>query len=220
MVPPFSKEGLQGGFDASAKDLLSEAAQWHLLSLLLSRPTADRKREVSRLSDEIALPRLHDAARAWEAKAEEGAYLQLLGPGGIVAAREVAYRPFADPGWMLADIARYHEAFGFHPTAEEPVDHIAVLADFVAYLHLKEAYARECGEDPEVAITRGARKRFVEEHLVPVAARLAERLDACGAGAWSAAAHLIAEQIPAPPPAVLVSNDDDELSPCGSCAVS
>lgn len=206
--------------ESSATELLAEAAQWHLLSLLLSRPTVERKGEVSALGDEIAPPRLRQAAHAWLENAEEGAYLRLLGPGGHVAARAVAYRPFADPGWMLADIRRHHEAFGFHPAAEEPVDHIAVLADFVAYLLLKEAYARECGEDPDAAVTRGAMERFVEEYLVPMTARVAERLEACGADDWSAAARLIAEKIPAPPASPFGVEQEDEASPCGGCAVS
>jgi nitrate reductase assembly molybdenum cofactor insertion protein NarJ len=203
---------------SSAGDLIREAAEWHLLSLLLSRPTAERKREVRGLGDEIALPRLRQVARDWEENAEEGSYLQLLGPGGIVAARAVAYRPFADPGWMLADISRHHQAFGFHPAAEEPADHIAALADFVAYLLLKEAYARACGEDQDAALTRGAMERFIEEYLVPVAARVADRLEVCGAGEWSAVARLLAERIPAPPREVNRPYTDADLSPCGACA--
>jgi len=202
---------------SSAKDLLSKAAQWHLLSLLLSRPTAERKREVRQLREEVEPSLLRETAHAWEENAGEGAYLRLLGPGGIVAARAVAYRPFADPGWMLAEILRYHDAFGFHSTAEEPPDHIAVLVDFVAYLSLKEAYAGERGDDQAAALTRGAAERFVEEYLVPVAARLADRLEACGATDWSAAARLLADEIPTPPPAAQPSGEDEELSTCGGC---
>jgi TorA maturation chaperone TorD len=143
--------------------------------------------------------------------------LHLLGPGGLVPARAVAYRPFADPGWSLADIGRYHRAFGFHLVAEEPADHMAVLADFVAYMLLKEAFARE-SDDEFADSTRGAREMFIDEHLVPTAARMADRLEACGAVDWSAAARLLAEKIPAPPPSAEIPDPCDDVSPCGSCA--
>lgn len=204
---------------SSAIDLLSEASQWRLLSLLLSRPTAERKREVRQLIGEQTAPRLGEIARAWCDNADEGSYLHLLGPGGLVPARAVAYRPFADPGWMLADIGRYHQAFGFKPTTEEPADHIAALADFVAYLLLKEAFGRE-GDDELAEITHSSMERFIDEHLVPVAARIADRLEGCGATDWSAAAHLLAEKIPAPPPAADVPDRNDDDSPCGTCTVT
>lgn len=204
---------------SSATDLLDEASQWHLLSLLLSRPTAERKRRVRRLLADPSLAPLGDLSRAWCDSADEGGYLRLLGPGGLVPARSVAYRPFADPGWSLADIGRYHQAFGFHPAAEEPVDHIAVLADFVAYLFVKEAFARESGDD-RAAVAREATARFIDEHLVPIAARMADRLEACGAVDWSAAARLLAEKIPAPSPPAERTDPRDVDSPCGACAVA
>jgi TorA maturation chaperone TorD len=201
---------------SSAAEILDEACQWRLLSLLLSRPAAERKEEVRRLAGEQTAPRLTAAANAWCDNAGEGAYLRLLGPGGLVPAREVAYRPFADPGWLLADVARSHRAFGFHPAAEEPPDHVAVLADFVSYLLLKEAYARGCEDDGMAEITREALEHFIEEHLAPVARRLAERLDGCGATDWSVAAWLLAERVPAPPP--IVEAPEEGPMRCTGCA--
>lgn len=204
---------------SSASDLLNEASQWHLLSLLLLRPTSERKQEVRRLIGELNAPRLREIAGAWCDNADEGSYLHLLGPGGLVPAREVAYRPFSDPGWLLADIARYHDAFGFHAATEEPADHIAVLTDFVAYLLLKETFARE-SDDELATVTREAMNRFVDEHLVPVAARMADRVEACGATDWSAAMRLLADTIPAPPPAVDPPEVDEQDAPCGACGVA
>jgi hypothetical protein len=203
----------------SAADLLGEACQWRLLSLLLSRPSAERGELVQRLASETTAPRLAALARAWIDNATEGAYLQLLGPGGLVAAREVAYRPFADPGWLLADISRYHQAFAFSCAAEEPPDHIAVLAEFVSYLLLKEAFARECASDEAAEMTREARNRFIEEHITPIAARVAERLDACGATDWSEAARLLAAKAP-PPPSGELPVADDEAPQCAGCVPS
>jgi TorA maturation chaperone TorD len=201
----------------SSAALLADAAQWRLLALLLSRPTPDRRIEVAQLAAEIDAPRLVAAARAWCDHATEGAYLHLLGPGGLVPAREVAYRAFADPGWLLADIVRYHRAFGFPLAAEEPSDHIAALAEFVSYLLVKEVYARECEDHEAVEVTRNARERFVGEHLAPIAAPMAERLDACGATEWSAAAHLLAAKVPAPPPSATTAELNEEVLQCGGC---
>jgi hypothetical protein len=203
---------------SSAVEFLDEAMQWRVLSLLLSRPTAGRKDDVRLLAYELGEGRLAQVARAWCDNATEGAYLHLLGPGGLVPARAVAYRPFADPGWTLADLARYHQAFGFHAATEEPSDHVAVLVDFVSYLLLKEAYARESGNLEAAATTRNAMERFIDEHLTPMAGRMAERLDACGATDWSAAAHVLAEKVPAPPASVGVSTPEDEELGCGGCA--
>lgn len=202
---------------ASTADLLRDAAEWRLLSLLLSRPTPERKDEVRHLANEIKEPGLAGAAHDWCDHAGEGGYLHLLGPGGLVPAREVAYRPFADPGWLLADLNRFHGAFAFSPEREEPADHVAVLADFVAYLRLKEAYAYESGDHDAAEVARTASERFAAEHLAPVAAPMAERLDALGATAWSAAAHLLAARIPPPPPAVERPLADDVALSCGAC---
>jgi nitrate reductase assembly molybdenum cofactor insertion protein NarJ len=200
----------------SAADVLTHASRWRVISLLLSRPTQERKVEVRQLVDELPPSPLAEAARAWCTEASEGAYLHLLGPGGLVPAREGAYRPFADPGWILADIRRHHDAFGFPPAAEEPPDHIAVLVDFVSYLHLKEAYALETSVPDAAQMTRLSRERFVTEHLSPVAARIAERLEACGATEWSIAARLLAAEVP-PPPAAVASPSAEEVLQCGGC---
>lgn len=204
---------------AFALELLAEAAQWRLLSLLHLRPTVERREEARRLASEVGLPALADAAQAWCEHATEGAYQQLFGPGGLVPAREVAYRPFTDPGWLLSDLARLHQAFGFRGGADEPADHVAVLADFVAYLLMKEAYARHCGDEDAAAAARRARDRFTQEHLSPVAARLAERLEACGATQWAAAARLIAARIP-PPPAAPPPAIEEEVLQCAACSTA
>lgn len=201
----------------SALELLVEALEWRMLSLLLSRPTRERKDEVRALASEVTNRRLAAIANDWCLHATEGAYLQLLGPGGLVPARSVAYRAFADPGWILADLAQYHREFGFHSAADEPADHVTVLAEFVAYLLVKEAYARERADAQAATLTRDATTRFIDEHVCPAAGRIAERLDACGATDWSAAAHLLAEKAPAPPSSPSVVAPEDDVAQCGGC---
>jgi hypothetical protein len=202
--------------DCGSAEILADAARWRLYGLLLSRPTDERRTAVQALLPEVDAPELGAAARAWCAHASEGAYLHLLGPGGIVPARAVAYRAFSDPGWVLADIARYHDAFAFHALTDEPTDHVAVLIELVSYLFLKEAYARECGDDAAADLTRDAREQFVTEHLVPVIGPLAARLDACGATEWATAPRLLATQLPAPTTTGVPTRDDDAPR-CGGC---
>ncbi len=201
-----------------ATDLLAEACEWRLIALMLSRPDSSSRAVAQRLAAEVHDSAVADAARAWCKGATEGAYLALLGPGGIVSPRLVAYRGFADPGWMLADIARYHKAFGFRSQADEPPDHVAVLAEFVAYLWLKEAWAREQDDAEAAAITRAARERFADDCLAPIAAPLAERLEACGATDWRAVAQLLAARVPPPPAQVPGIGEAEDVFGCGGCA--
>ncbi|MFQ6672763.1 MAG: molecular chaperone TorD family protein, partial [Candidatus Tectimicrobiota bacterium] len=98
-------------------------------------------------------------------EATEGTYLGLLGPGGFVSPREVAYRPGEDPGTILADLAAFYEAFAFAPQAEDPIDHVAVEAGFAGYLRMKEAYALARGDAEGAATTAEAFRRFLEAHL-------------------------------------------------------
>ncbi len=203
-----------------ATDLLAQACEWRLLGLLLSRPTAETRQTARQLAGEVRDAALAALGREWSDCADEGAYLALLGSGGVVSPRVVAYRGFADPGWMLADIARYYEAFGFHPQTEEPPDHAASLLELVSYLWLKEAYAREIGADGAAEQTRAARDQFVLDYVAPLAAPMAERLDQCGAIAWAAAAHLLAARVPAPPPVVPGIGDHEDFVRCGGCAMA
>jgi hypothetical protein len=203
----------------SALDLLADASQWRLLALLLSRPTPERKREVRQLVDERTEAGLAAAAHAWCDHAGEGAYLRLLGPGGLVPARAVAYRPFADPGWLLADLAGCHQAFAFRSGLDEPADHVAVLAELVSYLLLKEAYAFETRDRAAAQVTRAAIEHCLAEYLAPVARRMAERLDACGATDWAVAAHILAANVPSPP-AERVRAEGEVAEQCENCGMT
>ena len=150
--------------DTVHADLLAAAAEWRLLALALRRPTTARAQEVASLAAEVADAELRDAALA-AVGSDAATYLLVLGPGSAISPRLVAYRGTEDPGWILADVMRYYDAFAFHPRVEDPPDHVTVAADFVAYLYLKEAFARADGRDEAAELTRAARERFVREHL-------------------------------------------------------
>jgi TorA maturation chaperone TorD len=168
--------------DAPSDDvraLMAEAAAWRLMGLLLERPRPGWHEELETLAPEVADPSVRaavDAAR----EASEGTYLSLLGPGGFVSPREVAYRPTEDPGKILADLAAFYEAFAFDPQTEDSIDHIAVEAGFVAYLRLKEAYALAQGDDEAAATTAEALQHFFDAHLGTFVEPFAQRLEASG----------------------------------------
>lgn len=209
--------------------LLAASAEWRLLGLLFERPRTGWHDEVAALGREIAAEDLRVAAGAARA-ASEGEYLALLGPGGAVSPREVAYRGMEDPARVLADIGAFHTAFAFRPASEDPTDHLAVAVGFVGYLSLKVAYAEFEGAAEAAQTTVAARETFVAAHLSAFATEVARRLEAV-LGAESehyllAAARALVCRVPAPAPAAppgtisILSADDegaaDDLS-CGPC---
>ena len=77
----------------------------------------------------------------------------------------------------LADINGFYAAFGLHVDAAERADHIAIEAEFLACLVLKEAVAIEnqLGEE-QVDVCRKAQQDFLREHFLWWAARFASGL--------------------------------------------
>ena len=158
-------------------ELLRQATEWRLLGLLFERPRKNWWQEVEVLVRDLGDPEIKAAAEAAREEADEGLYLALLGPGGAVSPREVAYRGMEDPGHILAEIMAFYEAFAFRPKTEEPPDHLAVEAGFLGYLCLKEAYALSRGNDEEADVAAAAAARFRETHLSALAWPVAERLE-------------------------------------------
>ena len=194
---------------------LAAAAEWRVLSLLLERPRAGWHEEITALRGEVHRVRLQTAAEA-VLTASEGEYLRLVGPGGAVSAREVAYCGQQDPGWVLSDVASFYRAFAFQPRAEDPIDHIAVEVGFVAYLFLKEAFAQADGDRERAALTAQARRRFLETHLAPLATSFAARVAAAGRCYLRPAARLLAARVPKTQPAP-IGREPEAIGGCGSC---
>lgn len=196
-----------------ALSMLREAAEWRLRGILLERPAEGWRSEIATLAAETGDESLRRLAQRRLAEASEGEYLAALGPGGTASPREAAYAGLRDPGWILADLARFYEAFGYRPRAEEPPDHVAVEVGFVAYLWLKEVFARERGEGEAAATTRAARERFLAEHLAELAVPLARKLEAADSLLAPVAAE-IAAHVPPPQRAAAVEGCAFE----GACA--
>jgi hypothetical protein len=200
---------------AEARLALQQAAEWRLLGLLLHRPHGGWWSDIEALASEVEDAQLKQAAQSAR-KATESEYLAILGPGGSVSPREVAYRGMHDPGQILADIAAFHRAFGFAPRGEDPIDHVAVAAGFIGYLHLKVAYAQSHGNREAAQTAALAAERYLELHLCAYAAPLAERLVGSSLQYASMAAELLAARAGQPPESSQAESDPSELT-CGAC---
>jgi nitrate reductase assembly molybdenum cofactor insertion protein NarJ len=180
----------------SSREEMAEALRFRLMGLLLERPRPGWIEEAEALAAEAGNTSLREAVEAAR-DATEGTYLSLLAEGGFVSPRETTWRHREDPGHILADIAGFYEAFAFKPRAEDPLDHIAVEAGFVGYLHLKEARALFHDDQEGTEITATARRRFLEAHLSQFARPFADRLAATGVLHLMAAARSLAESVEA-----------------------
>jgi TorA maturation chaperone TorD len=67
----------------------------------------------------------------------------------------------------MADIAGFYAAYGLEPssTDTERVDFISTEMEFMSYLALHEAYAREHDEAEHLEICLDTQKKFIGEHL-------------------------------------------------------
>ena len=175
------------------KEVLREAARWHLLARLFERPRPGWLDGMRALCTELSGEDRELAAAVRQATGVgEGQYLAVLGPGAPVSPREVAYRGWGDPGRILADVAGIYEAFAYRPKSEDPPDHVAVEAGFVGYLCLKESYALARRETEHAERVAQGRKAFVGEHLGTFAAKLARKLETASVPHLSLAAALLA----------------------------
>lgn len=188
--------------DEATTRLLAEAHEWRVLGRLLERPHAGWREDVRRLAEGLPSDDLRRIAIDAAASASEGRYLAAFGPSGVVSPREVAHCGMRDPGQLLAELEGCYRSFGYAPSTEDPVDHCAVEVGFMAYLRLKEAYARARSADDEAAITARLAARFADDHLramaQPVAARLSERAEPYLAFAAQTVAERVGPPVEAP----------------------
>jgi nitrate reductase assembly molybdenum cofactor insertion protein NarJ len=153
---------------------------------------------VAALASEVADEQLQAAAEAALAEASEGLYHTTFGPGGPAAVRQVSYLHSTLSGQFLADLRGMYEAFAYQATSEEPPDHVAVQADFVGYLRLKEAFAQTRGEEEHAAVTADAVQRILDEHLSIIAEPLSRSLAASGISYLAGAAAALLQRVGPP----------------------
>lgn len=159
--------------DARVRELLQDAAWWHLLGRLFECPGDRWRREITALAAEMRDADLRATADAALATAAEGQYHSVFGPGGPAPPREVSYHDSVELGSLMSELAGYYDAFGYRPAASEAPDHVAVEAGFMAYLRFKEAYARAAGDEDHASLTADAANRYLAGHLAMIAAPLA-----------------------------------------------
>lgn len=154
---------------------INEAAEWRLISLLLECPVGNWQEQVKNLANEINDSELKTAAEFAKVEASEGLYHSIFGPGGPAPPREVTYRSWVQPGYLLSELSAFYKAFSYQPKTQETPDHITVETGFMAYLKLKEAFANECKDKENADITAKAAKTFNDEHL----AKMTEQITKC-----------------------------------------
>lgn len=147
------------------RELLSSAAEWHLLGLLFELPAASWTAEVTGLAEEIHSEDLKAAVHAALSEASEGLYHATIMPIGPVSLREISYRPSMVPGQFISQLSALYAAFAYEPRTSNPPDHLAIQANFFAYLQLKEAYARMRKEIENAEVSAHAADAFVRDHL-------------------------------------------------------
>lgn len=156
--------------------LLREAAEWRLISLFFDCPTNDWFEQVYALGKQVSDKQLKRAAKAAQKQASEGLFHSLFGPGGPAPGREVSYRGWVQPGYLLSELSSFYNAFSYKPVTAEVPDHVAVETGFIAYLRLKEVFALECGDLEKAKITDEASQKFIDEHLSKFAEKLSRLL--------------------------------------------
>ncbi len=71
--------------DQRTRKLLSEAAEWRLIGMLLACPQGDWRPQIAKLAAEVNDEPLKQAAAAMADEASEGLYHTTFGPGGPAA---------------------------------------------------------------------------------------------------------------------------------------
>ena len=203
-------------------DLLRQAAEWHLIGLLLQCPDDGWPDRLASLAVEVDDPKLHAAVKAAQREVTAGVYHTAFGPGGPAAPREVSHRDTVIPGGFLSDLCGFYEAFAYQPPAMETPDHVASEAGFIGYMRLKEAYARTCNDDEQAQIAAVAATRFIEEHLAMLAHRFAASVKDSGIEYLELAAESLLNRVGPMPetsgvdsPLPILDDDDSALS-CGA----
>lgn len=176
-------------------DLLREAAEWRMISLLFDCPRGDWFKQVDELADQVTDMKLKQAAVAVRHEASEGLFHSIFGPGGPAPGREVSYRSWVEPGQLLSELSAYYSAFSYHAASGEVPDHIAVETGFIAYLRLKELYARENADDESAEVTTEAASRFVSDHITKYAQKVNKLFSSSGVEYLRLASEALFERV-------------------------
>lgn len=205
---------------------MSAAAAFRLASHLASYPSIQAVARAARAEAEweagddgtgvdAAASALDGFARA-ERRALEEEYVELFERG-------VAENPLHEGGWTrargqggapgLADVAGFYRAFGVGAAGGERVDHLAVELEFFAWLLLKEAHLGAAGDREGVERVTDARRKFLADHLAPLALAVARRPAVSAHAVYGAVFAWIAELVAAEAGKLAVEPAALELAP-------
>lgn len=202
----------------SAEDMLARGALLKLIAQGFGYPGPGAAEEMRRAFARLDRPLERDAfpiplkaaieraRRAWRGVDDDGLaaeYLRLFQGSGPVPLHETAYGDGCRPGGRpveLADVSGFYLAFGVEPSEANPEmpDHVGAEAEYLSLLLLKEAFAMTQRKAPELALTRDAARKFVEDHLGRWAPTLKNRLhEERAAPPYQALAALLAAAVAA-----------------------
>jgi nitrate reductase assembly molybdenum cofactor insertion protein NarJ len=180
---------------------MEHAAGWRLLAQIFSYPCHDWAARNELLLECIADARLAELARKALSESSPELWMRLFGPGGAVRARAVAWEGGLQPGYLLAELAAYYEAFGYEPPEDSAPDELSVLLDFAAWLEVKLAYACVQEDRDSEEITRRALETFLCKFVAPAAWPVFRQLEHTGPEFLVEAAQAAAERSGAEPAA-------------------
>lgn len=173
---------------------LERAAEWRLMAQIFSYPDEGWAARMQLLFDCIGDERVAALGRAALREASAGLWMRLFGPAGPVRTRAVAWEGGLQPGYLLAELAAYYEAFGYEPPASGPPDQLAVLLDFAAWMELKLAYACVRDDRESMEVTARSLETFLARFVAAVAWRVFRQMENGEPEFFAAAARLAAER--------------------------
>lgn len=170
---------------------MREAAEFGLAAALASYPDDESAGRVLRAASEAgvlggssASESARSAARALaaagsvELAALESEYIDLFDRG-------LAENPLFGTGYRrnrshagadrLSDVVEFYRLFGSESKSRERVDHVSVELEFYGWLVRKSAHLERIGDFEGAGNLIDARRRFLVDHLAPLAAAIARR---------------------------------------------
>lgn len=159
--------------EAALCSLMERAYCYKLVSLALNPELTEHQLNALNKAIEEVFPdqwphRLHKLYRLVAKSAKPEVRTRLAAQLGEMKALEPLERllvPQVTIGTTLADLHGFYSAFSLNHRGPLPSDHLAVEAEFMAHLLLREAYAKASGNQEMEAVVRDAQMKFLRDHL-------------------------------------------------------
>ncbi|HLG18434.1 MAG TPA: molecular chaperone TorD family protein [Bdellovibrionota bacterium] len=142
--------------------------------------TKDADADLTGLAEQLADPELMQSAKQWGQEVaqqtdKESAFEELFEHLSkyVMADTFPPYsarygnRQLFGEEQIMADVAGFYRAFAVEPNEKERVDHIGLELEFLSFLAFKEAVALQQHDPERASVSREARSRFLQEHVVP-----------------------------------------------------